>query len=412
MAIATATTTFLTLFSVVIIVVAILLITSIQLETSYASTQTINEDDNVAVTVASDKFQDTNTEKHNSDTYKLAGLFPMSGSLAQAGVQREAAFVMSINDANERFSFNLTYETADTAGDPKVGVAAALKTTDDDGVVGIVGAARSSTSIEVASQISNVHEIAQISYSSTSPLLSDTEQFPYFARVVPSDAKQGQVISDFMEFVGWSQVAIIAGDAPYSHGILNAFLAVHNKKVTVLGVEDQIPENIRIIILATSSDDSQKVFDKIGSNNYVWILTDATAQNYIVEDLDQSFVVGVRPDIGDGYHHQQFVKKWVQCYENKLHDGCTTNHPNVFAFYTYDAVQVYANAIDSLLKQKKPISADNMIAEVKKMRLLGVTGAIHFDDNADRIGAYEILFKKGSTLQSVGAWNDSGIIIK
>jgi len=49
----------------------------------------------------------------------------------------------------------------------------------------------------------------QISQSSSSPHLSDTNEFPRFLRTVSSDIEIAQGISLLMQHFGWSRVALL-----------------------------------------------------------------------------------------------------------------------------------------------------------------------------------------------------------
>ena len=62
----------------------------------------------------------------------------------------------------------------------------------NDNVFGVVGAALSSVSVQVANLL-RLFQIPQISYASTTPKLSESS-FDYFARTVPSDSNQARVI--------------------------------------------------------------------------------------------------------------------------------------------------------------------------------------------------------------------------
>lgn len=340
--------------------------------------------------------------------YTLGGLFPLTGSLGEAGVQREAAFIMAVQDVNERYPFSMGYVTADTESDAAAGAEAARAIA--GGLTGFVGAAKSSTSIAVA-DVANAHNLPQISYSSTAPVLSDQTQFPNFARVVPSDAKQGQVIADFIELAGWQSVAVIAGSDAYGQGVTDAFLSSHGGGADVVDAGDPVPEGTRIIVLAASADEAREVLDGIGPNNYVWVLTDSTAQSHFVDDLDQSLVIGIRPDIGTGYHHRQFLEQWQECHREGILPGCTGEDPNIYAFYSYDAVLVYAEAISALLEEGRQVNTRNIVSEVRDVGILGATGFVSFDGSGDRHGTYEILFKRGDRLVPVGSWQSTGIVI-
>lgn len=57
--------------------------------------------------------------------------------------------------------------------------------------------------------------IPQISYSSTSPSLSDKDNFPSFLRTIPPDYIQAQVMADLISHYDWKYVSAIATDEDY-----------------------------------------------------------------------------------------------------------------------------------------------------------------------------------------------------
>ena len=81
-------------------------------------------------------------------------------------------------------------------------------------VVAVVGGAGSKIS-KAINYILGVHDIPQISYSSTSPSLSDKDNFPSFLRTIPPDYIQSQVMADLISYYKWTYVSTIATDEDY-----------------------------------------------------------------------------------------------------------------------------------------------------------------------------------------------------
>eukprot|EP00800_Vazella_pourtalesii_P001277 TRINITY_DN11103_c0_g1_i1.p2 TRINITY_DN11103_c0_g1~~TRINITY_DN11103_c0_g1_i1.p2 ORF type:complete len:105 (+),score=24.70 TRINITY_DN11103_c0_g1_i1:450-764(+) len=68
--------------------------------------------------------------------------------------------------------------------------------------IGVIGAASSSVSVPIASFL-RVFNIPQISYSSTSALLSDVNRYDYFFRTVAPDNFQASAMLDIINNYGW-----------------------------------------------------------------------------------------------------------------------------------------------------------------------------------------------------------------
>lgn len=80
-------------------------------------------------------------------------------------------------------------------------------------ILGFVAAYTSTLSIAVADTLTLLG-YTQISYASTSPILSDREKYPYFMRVVTPDDTQAQAIVEIMQklSVNYAQIIYKAGD--------------------------------------------------------------------------------------------------------------------------------------------------------------------------------------------------------
>ena len=74
--------------------------------------------------------------------------------------------------------------------------------------VGIVGAAASRVSIPVAS-LGRLFQVPQVSYGSTSPILSNRETYSYFYRTVSPDNLQAQAIIDIVRHFNWTHISIL-----------------------------------------------------------------------------------------------------------------------------------------------------------------------------------------------------------
>ncbi|XP_072254960.1 extracellular calcium-sensing receptor-like [Pyxicephalus adspersus] len=79
---------------------------------------------------------------------------------------------------------------------------------------GVIGDSSSASSLAMA-RVLGLHLYPQISYFSTSSLLSDRTQFPSFFRTVPSDTFQSRGLAQLVSFFGWVWVGLVAEDTDY-----------------------------------------------------------------------------------------------------------------------------------------------------------------------------------------------------
>ncbi|CAI8058335.1 Metabotropic glutamate receptor 8 [Geodia barretti] len=90
---------------------------------------------------------------------------------------------------------------------------------------GIVGAAGSRVSVPVAS-LGRLFNMPQVSYASTSPLLSDQTRYSYFRRTIPADDLQVQAMMDILQRFGWNYVSVLHSEDTYGSAGVNEFVRV------------------------------------------------------------------------------------------------------------------------------------------------------------------------------------------
>ena len=145
---------------------------------------------------------------------------------------------MQVNEINDKTdgvedwllpNTQLKYAYRDSKRDDSAAFFGALALTQDvfggDGVSAIVGAASSGPSASAA--IVTARSLTpQISYSSSSPLLSDGRAYSYFLRTVPSDAFQSDAIVDVLQnLFEYTSVSTIASTDSYGSAGISAFLS-------------------------------------------------------------------------------------------------------------------------------------------------------------------------------------------
>uniref|UniRef100_A0A8C5MG18 G-protein coupled receptors family 3 profile domain-containing protein n=1 Tax=Leptobrachium leishanense TaxID=445787 RepID=A0A8C5MG18_9ANUR len=81
-------------------------------------------------------------------------------------------------------------------------------------LAGVIGDSSSASSLALARMLGLYH-YPQISYFSTSSVLSDRTQFPSFFRTVPSDTFQSQGLAQLVSYFGWTWVGLLAEDSDY-----------------------------------------------------------------------------------------------------------------------------------------------------------------------------------------------------
>ncbi|KAH8410875.1 hypothetical protein KR222_005608 [Zaprionus bogoriensis] len=200
-------------------------------------------------------------------------------------------------------------------------------------ISGVVGAASSVTSIQVANLL-RLFRIPQVSYFSTSPELSNKQRFEYFSRTIPSDHYQVKAMVEIVKEMGWTYVSIIYEESNY--GIkafeeLEELLARHNiciaikeKLVKDSGVAEDIAyDNIvqklltkpraRGAIIFGSDQEVRQVMRAVRRANatgaFSWIGSDGwSARNLVSDDYEPeaSGTLSVQPQANPVHGFEEY----------------------------------------------------------------------------------------------------------
>ena len=319
-------------------------------------------------------------------------------------------------------------------------------------VVAIVGGASSRISISV-SPLFSVDNIPQISYSSTSPSLSEKSKYRSFLRTIPSDVHQAKAIASILEYFNWTYVSIVVSDDEYGRNGLIALRDLLKTKDICVAVEE---------MFATTSDSAEIVrklqkYDRASVvvlwcerpeavaflqtasegklSNVTWIGTESWGDSpKVIENVDFDQIagmIGVLPFLGRLPKFEEHLKKltpktvdthvnpWLREYwsQDKFNacvanpNSCAEKHlpnaanlpPNKYG-NVIDAVYAIALGLHSLMENSTNSTVDKkmfrkLISHVKKVEFgaLSGKGAFMFTDSGDpEYGSYNIKNLQGN----------------
>ena len=163
-----------------------------------------------------------------AEEVKIGVLLGYTGPIESLTPDMANAAEMAIAEINESGKFlsgvTLVPVRADsTCTDSAAATAAAERLVTAEGVVAIMGADCSGVTTAVANNVGIPNGVPVISPSATSPALSDIEDNGLFFRTAPSDARQGQVLSDVLSDRGVKSVALTYTNNDYGKGFADAF---------------------------------------------------------------------------------------------------------------------------------------------------------------------------------------------
>eukprot|EP00163_Fabomonas_tropica_P014677 TRINITY_DN2669_c0_g1_i1.p1 TRINITY_DN2669_c0_g1~~TRINITY_DN2669_c0_g1_i1.p1 ORF type:complete len:1253 (+),score=231.12 TRINITY_DN2669_c0_g1_i1:224-3982(+) len=385
-------------------------------------------------------------------------LFPLTNH--GSGGQRAAAAITAINHINSgsdplgiltgvtlRAEAKISYDLEDTEGAQGKGMNAALSLVQNRGAKGLIGAASSAVSASI-SYLASALKIPQISYSSTSASLSNKNEFPYFLRTVPPDSLQAEGLIAFIKHMGWKKTSVLGENSIYGQGLVNevmASAAARGIGIAYSGVFDA--NNIhaalegcrtagsRIIILAAQGANVQIAYTAIKTLHmkapeFQWLGSDGVMQSVAGYSHDVRTAVpgtvGIVPDAGeDGSKYQKFLQLWQQLKADdfpmiqsknvrRVADSDFASPPNAYSPFAYDAVYVYALAINKMLEDGKAVTdGAEILSYLKNIRFDGLTGPVSFNANGDRLANYRLVnFDKDAQVQRVATYSPtSGVTI-
>ncbi|MFD1881014.1 ABC transporter substrate-binding protein [Paracoccus pacificus] len=164
-------------------------------------------------------------------------------SMAPAMQKGAELAVKEVNDSGKLLDGStVTVVTADnTCADAAAATAAVERLVTADKVNGIVGGMCSGETIASLQNVAVPNGMVMISPSATSPALSTIEDQGYFFRTSPSDARQGEVMTDIILEHNIKNVAVTYTNNDYGKGLADSFDAAFKAKggnVTITAPHD------------------------------------------------------------------------------------------------------------------------------------------------------------------------------
>jgi branched-chain amino acid transport system substrate-binding protein len=166
---------------------------------------------------------------------RIGAIMSTTGPLqvyGEAGLRGIRLVIDQVNEAGGLLGQQVEVVAADDATNPQVGVDAAQRIVNVDGVAGIIGALSSGVTIPIATTVSAPAGVPQISSASTSPVITTLEDNGFLFRTTPNDALQGEVLADVVRQQGIEKVAVVYVNNDYGKGLADAFGGAYGGEVT------------------------------------------------------------------------------------------------------------------------------------------------------------------------------------
>lgn len=188
-----------------------------------ASTDSSSSSTSTAPTTASYKNFKCAGNATSKTGFKVAGILPLTGSLAYLGPPEIAGVGLAVNDINAAGGVNgkdacNDIEDSGDSADLSVSTKTANQLVAGDPSV-VIGAASSSVSLNVVGTFTS-NKVTEISPANTSVELSGKS--PFYFRTAPPDGVQGSALGTLVSTDGNSRVAFIVFNDPYGTGLRDA----------------------------------------------------------------------------------------------------------------------------------------------------------------------------------------------
>ena len=176
-----------------------------------------------------------------ADEIKLGIIFGFTGPIESLTIPMAMGAELAMKEVSDSGAFlggsTVTPLRADsTCIDSAAAVAAAERLVTSDKVHGIVGGDCSGVTGAILQNVARPNGVVMVSPSATSPALSTAADDGLFFRTSPSDARQGQIMTEILMENGVSSVAVTFSNSDYGKGLAEAFETAFVKaggKVTI-----------------------------------------------------------------------------------------------------------------------------------------------------------------------------------
>jgi branched-chain amino acid transport system substrate-binding protein len=281
---------------------------------------------------------------------KIGIILGFTGPLESITPTMAQSAEMAIAEVNEAGGVNgqqVTSERADSTCIDAAAATAAAEGLVSGGINAIMGADCSGVTNAILTNVAVPNGIGMISPSATSPGLSTVEDNDLFFRTSPSDARQGQVMSDILTDRGVTNVALTYTNNDYGKGLADAFQAAFEEAGGTVAIvapheDGKADYSAEVASLAASGADMLVVagYTDQGGRGIIQNALDTGAfdtfylpDGMVGQDIVDALGTGLETSFGDlPGTDSPGATKWIEIAEAAGFDGTSS-----FAPESYDA---------------------------------------------------------------------------
>jgi ABC-type branched-subunit amino acid transport system substrate-binding protein len=371
---------------------------------------------------------------------RIGALMSMTGGLAEYGRSILQGIQLAADEINAGGGVldgrRIEVVVGDDQTSPQPGVAAAQQLVSVNRVVAIIGGLASGVTMPVATSVSRVNKIPQISPASTAPAITTLADDGFLFRTTPHDALQGVVLGDVVKEQGLNQVAVIFVNNDYGKGLAQAFaerfkplggtvtesIAFEEKQASYRGelqragrakpealvliaypgdgvpiVRQALEEGVFSKFVFSDGMKSTELIDAIGAKHLEGMLgtaPEALADSEAAVRFRKAFEakhgeLPPRPYIDTGYDAMYLLALAIE--RAKSTDGAAMR----------DALNTVANPPGEAILPGDWKKAKDLLAKGQDVDYVGTAGSQNFDKNGDVPGTFGIWQIKGGKIETL-----------
>ena len=338
----------------------------------------------------------------NTETIKIGGLAPLTGSLAIYGVTTTNGVNLAIDEINKSGGIlgkKVEYVALDTKGDSTEAVMAYNKLI-DRGVSAIIGEITSKPSLAVA-EIAAQDHMPMITPTGTQ--VDITEAGPSIFRVCFTNPYQGKVLAILAkERLNAKTAAImINNSSDYSDGIAKAFI----EQADILGIKITAKEGYAdgdkdfraqltkisaehpdVLLVPEYYEQASLIATQAREVGVKAVFIGSDGWDGIAKTLDSSSYTAIENSYFTNHFSMQDtapkIQNFLKSYKNTYNED-----PSAFSALGYDAVYIIKKAVENAGSTDKK----DIVNALKNIEYDGITGYLTFDEHNNPVKAVTIL---------------------
>jgi len=352
---------------------------------------------------------------------RIGGFFPMTGTFSESGSSEESAARIAAQLLNEGYladnDVDIVYQGFNTDSTPGQGIRALTTARREFELFGLIGCHDDLTSGSVA-LTSTLFFLPQISYASRGNFLSNGDEYPYFARVIPPFASEGTALALLIDQYGWQNVGVIFSADDYgvlnTQAFRNAIPEDNDVKITLTqftpGTDSLDPQMsvlrnavVRIIVMFPSnSEDAALIIHEASryhmiGDNFVWFggvfaSTSEVFYDERSEETDQVVkglakgMIGLKLKGGYGEKYENFLDIWENL-DPVQYSGAGRHYASLYVAYVVDALELFVRTF----VERDFVTLEEFLLETHQVNFTGLTGPVRLNENDDRFGIFDIV---------------------